>query len=138
MPDALHGPVTEMAVEAADGGEDAVGDGALEKAPQAGGGQAEASDLVGGPDGEGPPAAAPGVAVAAKDAAGTEGLSPGVDLVKAVQGAVANESADDVAVGTGGQLEPLDDRGPFLGVAEKPSLLAHSITSAKIVIIPER
>lgn len=138
FPDALQGPVAEMAVEGADGGEDAVGDGALEEAPQAGGGQAEASDFVGEPDGEGPPAAGPGVAVAAKDPPGAEGLSLGAALVKTVQKAVLNESADNLAVRTGGQLEPLGNGDPFLGVAVKPSLLAHSASTAKKVILPER
>ena len=100
LPDALPGPVAQMAVGGADGGEDAVGDGVLEEAPQTGGGQAEASDFVGDPDAEGPPAAGPCVAVAAKDPPGAEGLSLGAAVVKTVQKAVLNESADDLAVRT--------------------------------------
>jgi len=138
FPDALQGPVAEMAVEAADGGEDAVGDGVLEEAPQASGGQAEAADFVGEPDGERPPAARPCVAVAAKDPPCAEGLSLGAVLVKSVQKAVANESADNLTVRTGGLLEQFGNGVEFLGVAVKPSLLAHAISSAKIVILPEQ
>ena len=101
FPDALQGPVAEMAVEAADGGEDAVGNGALEEAPQAGSGQAEASDFVGEPDGERPPAAGTCLAVAAKDPPGAEGLSLGAALVKTVQKAVANESRQLCSTDTG-------------------------------------
>ena len=77
LPDAQPGPVAQMAGAAANGGEDAVGDGALQEAPQGGGGQAEASDFVGQPDGEGSPAAGTCLAVAAKDAAGSEGFAVG-------------------------------------------------------------
>ena len=131
LPEALQGPVAEMAVEAAKGGEEAVGDGNLEEAPQVGGGQCEASDFVGEPDGEGPSAAGPSVAVAAKDASGGEGLSLRAALVKTVQKAVLNESADNLAVRTRGQFESLGNGGPFFGVAVKPSLLAHLACSAK-------
>src|SRR5271157_1741608 len=133
-----QGPVAEMADEAAEGGADAVGDGALEEAPQAGGGQAEASDFVGEPDGERPPAAGSCVAVAAKDPPGAERLVPEVVLVIAEQTAVANESADHLAVRTRGLLEPLGKGVEFLVVAVKPALLAHLISSAQMVIIPER
>jgi hypothetical protein len=43
-----------------------------------------------------------------------------------------------LAVRTGGLLEPLGNGGPFLGVAVKPSLFAHSACSAKNVILLER
>jgi len=137
-PDAMQGPIAEMAVEAADGGEGAVGDDALQEAPQAGGGQSEASDFVGGPDGEGPAAAVPCVAVAAKDPLGAAGLSLGVALVKSVEKAVANESTDNLAKRTGSQLEPLGKGVELFGVAVKPWLRAHSATSAKKEILPER
>jgi len=55
FPDALQGPVTEMAIGGADGSEDADGGSALEEAPQTAGGQAEPSDFVGDPDAERPP-----------------------------------------------------------------------------------
>ena len=126
-----------MAVEGAKGGEEAVGDGDWEEVPQAGGGQCEASDFVGEPDGEGPSAAGSCLAVAAKDPPGAECFSLGAALVKAVQKAVANESADDLAVRTGGLLEPFGQGVEFLGVAVKPWLLSHWISSAKIVILPE-
>ena len=70
FPDALPGPVAELAIEGADGGEDAAGDGELEEPPQSAGGQAEPSDFVGEPDAEGPPATGACVAVAAKDPPG--------------------------------------------------------------------
>ena len=125
FPDALPGPVAEMAVGGADGGEDAAGDGALEEPPQSAGGQAEPSDFVGEPDAEGPPATGPCIAVAAKDPPGADAFSPGVALVKAVQKAVANQRADDLAVRTGRLLEPFGNRVPFLVAAVKPSLLTH-------------
>ena len=93
-----------MAVEGAKGGEEAVGDGDWEEAPQAGGGQCEASDFVGEPDGEGPSAAGPSVAVAAKDASGAEGLSLRAALVKTVQKAVLNETPTTWQYGHGVSL----------------------------------
>ena len=103
------------------------------------GGQAEASDFVGEPDAEGAPAAGSCVAVAAKDPPGAEGLSLGAALVKAVQEAVANQRADDLAVRTGRQLEPFGNGVPFLVVARKPALLAHgTMPPRKIVIVPAR
>ena len=104
---------------------------------RAAGGQAEPSDFVGEPDAEGPPATGPCIAVAAKDPPGADRLSLGAAVVKAVQKAVPNQRADDLAVRTGRQLEPFRNRDPFLGAAVKPSLLAHSDhASAKIVILP--
>src|ERR1700728_1804489 len=49
-PDALPGAVAAQAVGGPDGVEDAVGDDALKELPERGGGEAEASDLVGEPD----------------------------------------------------------------------------------------
>jgi len=138
FPDAQQGPVAQLAVAGAEGGANAVGDGVLEKAPQAGGCQAETSDFVGGPDAEGAAAAGPSLAVAAKDPPGAEGFTVGVAVVKTVQKAMANESADSLAVRTGGQLEVFGNGLPFLGVAVKPALLAHVASSAKIVIVRER
>jgi hypothetical protein len=125
LPDALQGSVAQMAVAVANGGEDADGNGASEEAPQAGGGQAEAADCVGEPDGEGPPSAGPCLAVAAKDPPGAERLSVGFAVVKSVQKAVLNESADNLAVRARGQLEALGNGVPLLGVAVKPGLLVH-------------
>jgi hypothetical protein len=138
FPDAQQGPVTPLPGEGAEGGEDAVGDGVLEKAPQTVGGQAEASDFVGEPDAERPAAARPSLAVAAKNTSGAESLSVGIAVVKAVPSAVPNQSADHLAVRTGGQLEPFGNRVPFLGVAVKPGRLAHEASSAKSVILPDR
>ena len=106
FPDALPGPLTEMAVRGADSRANTAGDGTLEERPQRGGGQAEPSDFVGEPDAERVPAAGPGVAVAAKDPPGADRLSRGVAVVKAVQTAVPNQGADDLAVRTGRQFEP--------------------------------
>jgi len=83
FPDALPGPVTQMAVGGADGREDAAGGGAFQEPPQTAGGQAEPSDLVGDPDAEGSPATATCIAVAAEDPPGAHGLSR-VALVKPV------------------------------------------------------
>jgi hypothetical protein len=77
LPDALPGAVAH-AVDGANGGEDAVNGGALEELPQRGGGQAEASDLVGEPDAERPPAAGSRPAVAAKDPPGADGFALGL------------------------------------------------------------
>ena len=77
FPDALPGPVAELAVDGAAGGDDAAGDGELEEPPQSAGGQAEPSDLVGEPDAEGPSATGTCMAVAAKDPPGADGLSLG-------------------------------------------------------------
>jgi hypothetical protein len=67
--DTPQGSVTPMAVGSADGGVNAVANGALEEAPQSAGSQAQASDFVRGPDAEGPSAPASAMAVAAKEAA---------------------------------------------------------------------
>jgi len=137
FPDAQQGPVTERAVDAADGGEDADDGSALEEPPQSGGGEAEASDLVGEPDAERPAAAMPCIAVAAKDPPGAYGLSLGAALVIAAQIAVANQRADHLAVWTGRLLKPFRNRDPFLGAAEEPSLLAHAaLPPRKAVILP--
>ena len=104
---------------------DAAGDGELEELPQSAGGQAEPSDFVGEPDAEGPPATGACIAVAAKDPPGAHGSFAGAALVEAVQTAVPNQRADDLAMRTGRLLEPFGDRRPFLVAAEKPALLAH-------------
>jgi len=135
FPDALPSPVAEIAGGAA-GGADTVADGALEKPPQRAARQAEASDFVGEPDAEGPPAAATCLAVAAKDPPGARRRPPPAAVVKAVQQAVANQRAHDLAAWTGRLFEPLGDAAPFLVAAIKPSLLAHGgHASRKIVIL---
>ncbi len=134
FPDALQGPVTELAVGGADGCAYAVGNGALEKAPQTAGGQAEPSDLVGTPDAESPPAPRTCIAVAAKDPPGAHGLSLGTALVKPAQIAVPNQRTDNLAMRTRCLLEPFRNGVPFLGTAAKPSLGAHAAPT-KIVIL---
>ena len=125
-PDALPGPVTSLAVgDDADRSGDAVGDGALEEPPQSAGCQAEPSDFVRDPDAESPPAPATRDAIAAKDPPSANRFLLGVALVVSAQIAVANQRADNLAVRTRRLLEPLCNRVPFLGVAVKPSLLAH-------------
>ncbi len=136
FPDALQGPVTQMAVGVADGRENAAGGGALEEPPQSGGGEAEPSDLVGEPDAESPPAATTCIAVAAKDPPGAQRPSPRAGVVKAVEEPVPNQRADDLAVRTGRLLEPFGNRVPFLGAAVEPSHLAHGgYAFAKIAIL---
>ena len=131
FPDAHQGPLVEMALEAAEGGADAVGDDLLEEPPESAGGQAEPSDLVGDPDAEGLAAAGPCIAVAAKDAAGAAGPALGMALVKAMEKAMANEGADGFAVGTGGQLEWFDEGVEFVVGAVKPWPVAHGACSEK-------
>src|SRR5262245_2642232 len=136
FPDAIAGAFAEP-FGGADGGGDA-GGGAFEELPQAAGAEAEASDLVGKPDAEGPATAGPSIAVAAKAAAGAERPSRRSAVVKAVQEAVANQRADHLAVRTGRLLEPFGNRLPLLIAAVKPSLLAHvGDASAKIAILAE-
>jgi hypothetical protein len=135
FPDALQGPVTEVAVGGGDGCEDGTSGGELEESPQTAGGQAEPSDLVRAPDAEGPSAPRASLAVAAKDPPRAYGLASGIGVVKSVQKAVPNQRADDLAMRTRGQLEPIRDRVPFLGVPVKPSNIAHG-TTMKIVILP--
>jgi hypothetical protein len=136
FPDALQGPVTEMAVGGADGCEYVAGNGALEEPPQTAGGQAEPSDFVGAPDAESPPAPMTCIAVAAEDPPGPDRLSLGVAFVIPAQIAMPNQRADNLAVRTRRLLEPLGNRVPFLGTAAKPSLRAHpDHASTKIVIL---
>jgi hypothetical protein len=135
FPDALQGSVTEVAVGGADGCADGTGGGELEELPQTDGGQAEASDLVRAPDAEGPSATRSCLAVAAKDPPRAYGFASGIGVVKSVQKAVPNQRADDLAMRTRGQLEPLGNRVPFLGVLVKPSNIAHG-TTMKIMILP--
>ena len=85
FPDALPGPVAAAGSRQRGWRRDAAGDGVLEEPPQAAGGQAEPSDLVGDPDAEGPPAAGPCMAVAAKDPPGAEGFALGIAVVESVQ-----------------------------------------------------
>jgi hypothetical protein len=138
LADAPQGPVRQLAFGGTDSSDHAAGDGTLEEAPQGTGDQTEAADSVGKPDAESASAAATFMAIAAEDAAGADGFSPRTAVVEAVQRAVANQSADDLAVGTGRQLEPLNRRVPFLVAATKPTLLAHArpLLSRKIVILP--
>src|SRR5262249_40857315 len=82
FPDALQGPVTEMAIGGADGSEDADGGSALEEAPQTAGGQAEPSDFVGDPDAERPSTTATRMAVAAKDPPRAHRLTLGIAVVE--------------------------------------------------------
>jgi len=136
FPDALQGPVTQMAVGGADGCEYTAGGGAFEEPPQTAGCQAEPSDFVGDPDAESPPATATCITVTAKDPPRAHRLSLGVALVKAAQKAVPNQRTDNLAVRAGRLLEPFRNRDPFLGVTVEPSLLTHSgHASTKIVIL---
>ena len=91
-------------------------------------GQAEASDLVGKPDAEGPSATrSQPTTVAAKDASRSDRCSLWVAVVEAGEDAMAIEGANGLAVGTWDQLDPLGDGDPFLVGAVEPSLslVAH-------------
>ena len=126
FPDALPGPVTSPAVgDDADRRSDAAGNGVFEESPQRAGCQAQPSDFVRAPDAECPSAPSTCVAVAAKDPPSANCFLLGVALVVSAQIAVPNQRADNLAVRTRRLLEPLSNRAPFLGVAVKPSLLAH-------------
>jgi hypothetical protein len=119
FPEALPGSVTEIAPCGAAGGPQAAGEDAFEEGCQGSGGEAEPSDLVSEPDAEGASAAASQLAIAAKDASSTEGFSFGAGVVEAVQGTMANQVANGVAVGTWSEFEPLDNGVPLTSVAEK-------------------
>ena len=126
FPNALPGPVTSPAVgSGADRSGDAAGDGGFEKSPQSAGSQAQPSDFVRAPDAEGPSAAVPCMAVAAKDPPSANGFSLGVALVVSAQIAVPNQGANNFAVRTRRLLELFSNRAPFVLTAAKPSLLAH-------------
>jgi hypothetical protein len=125
FPNALHGPIAQLASDGAAGGEDAAGDGDLEEPPQSPGGEAEPSDFVGEPDAERPPATGACPAVAAEDAPAAHRLSPRAALVKSVQTAVPIQRADDLAMRAWRLLEPLRNADPFSRAAIKPMLFAH-------------
>jgi len=125
FPDALQGSVTQMTLDDSNRGGDAVGDGALEESPQSMGCQAQASDFVGAPNAESPPAPAPPIAVAAKDTSSAQRFALGIAVVVTAQIAVPNERANRFTMRTGDLLEPLSNRLPFLVAAAKPPLLVH-------------
>jgi hypothetical protein len=126
FPEALPGPVAAPAIgNNADRRRDAVGDGDLKESPQSAGGQASASDLVGEPDAEGPPATQAPIAIAAEDSPRADRLSLRVTLIEAAQITMADQRANSLAVRTRRQLELLRHRVPFRLRAEKPMLLAH-------------
>lgn len=125
LPDPLQGSVTQMAFGGTNGGGEAAGNGVLQKTPQRAGGQAQPSDLVGAPDAERPPATSPGMAIAAKDAPGADHFSRAA-VVVTIQRTVANQRADNVAMRTGRQLEPLMDGVPLVVATIKPTLLCHA------------
>jgi hypothetical protein len=126
FPDALPGAVASPAVgdDAACRG-DAAGDGALQESPHSVGGQAQPPDFVGNPDAEGTPAAAPPMAVAAKDPPSADRLALGVALVVAAQKAVANQRANGFAMRTRRLLESFSNHAPIQVAAAKPALLVH-------------
>lgn len=126
LPDALEGPVTPRAVDGLDGSGDGAGDGVLEERQQSSGGQAEASDLVGKPDAEGPSATrSQPTTVAAKDASRSECSLWWVAVVEPGENAVAVECADSLAVWTWGLFEAFGDLDPLFLAAVEPSLVAH-------------
>ena len=125
LPDTLPGPNTALAADGVAGGQDTGGDGNLEEMPQSVGGNAEASEVVGEPDAEGPAATGTCLAVAAKDAPCAQYFSPGVALVGSGETAVPNQCADHFAVRAGHVLEPLCNGRPLPVVAIDAEPLAH-------------
>lgn len=118
LPDALPGSVTQMTLDGANRGRNAVGDGALEELPQRAGGQAQPSDLVGEPNAERASATGPSVTVAAKDPASAHGFSLRAAVVVAAQIAMPIERANRFAMRARHLLEPLGNRVPFVVVAK--------------------
>ena len=76
-PESLPGSGTEPAADVACGVGDAVGNRALEEAPQPSGGDARASNFVGEPNADGPSATGARAAVRAKDSPGSDGFFAG-------------------------------------------------------------
>ena len=107
------------------GAGDAARDGVLEEPPQGAGGQTQPSDFVGNPDAEGPSAAGPPLAVAARDPPSADRFSLGAGVVKPVQEAMPNKRAGGLAVRARGQLEPLDKRSPLVLAVKEPSFVVH-------------
>jgi hypothetical protein len=93
FPNPLHLAVAQVAVDAADGRDQAVGDNRLEKRPQTAGREAQSSDFVREPDAERPPAAPAMIAVAAEDPPGANRLIPWIRLIVATQKAVPNQQS---------------------------------------------
>ncbi len=124
LPEALPGSNAEVGVKGADGSGDAASDGALEESPEQVGGEAAAVDFVGEPNAERASATGPEIAVAAKEASGAARFALGAAVVEAVQRAVLNQRADDLAVRTRHLLEPLGQGAELLGGA-KPGIAAH-------------
>lgn len=91
LPDPLHLPVAQMAVDPADGCAYAVSDNALQKLPQTAGRETQPADLVRDPNAERPPATLAIVAVAAEDPPGANRLFPRAVLIIATQKAVQNQ-----------------------------------------------
>jgi hypothetical protein len=136
LPEALVATVAQLAVDGAAGGDEAVDGGALQEAPQTAGSQAKPSDFVSEPDADRATATGSSLALAAQEAACAVGSALGTGVVKSVQRAVANQGAHRMAVGTGRQLEALDDGVPVLVVPVKPWLFVHWEVSRKMVIVP--
>jgi hypothetical protein len=118
--DPLPGTVAQMARSGADGGPQAAGEKTLEEGPQSARGEAEPTDLVGEPDAEGASATASPRTITAEDTACPQGFASGAGVVKAVQGAMANQETHGVAMRTGRQLELLDDGNPLIIATEEP------------------
>lgn len=125
FPDPLHLPVAQVAVDAADGRDQAAGDNGLEKHPQTAGREAQPSNFVREPDAERPPAAFSTVAVAAEDPPGADRLFPWIPLIVATQKAVPNQEASHLAMRARRRLELLGNREKVLFAPVKPSPVTH-------------
>src|SRR5271163_1669509 len=120
MPEALPGAVAAATVtDRGDGDDEGGGDDTLEETPEGIGGETFAAEGVGPPDAESAAATGTLMAIAAKDAVSAEGFLAGLGLSVAVQMAVANESANGVAVRTGDEFELLGKGAPLVIVAEE-------------------
>jgi hypothetical protein len=128
-PDAPEGPVAPGQVGLADRVSQAPLDDPLEEGPEGGCGEAESADFLGEPDTDGSSASVPAMAVAAEDSAGADGW-PGAAVIESGENAMADEGADGKAVRAGGELESLNDGGPFRLVVVKPSFAAHDRSHA--------
>jgi len=125
FPDPLHLPVTQVAVDMADGRDHAAGDNGLEKRPQTAGREAQPSDFVREPDAECPPATFAIVAVAAEDPPGANRFFLRAALIIATQKTVPNQQANRLAMRARRRLELLVNCEKALFTPAKPSPRAH-------------
>jgi hypothetical protein len=125
LPNALQGPGTQGCLHRSGGRRDALRNRVSEKGQEGAGTPVGPSDFLGEEDADGSAATRSPVAVAAKDPPGPEDGSRGLRVVEAVEGAVANEGANGLAVGTGGEFDAFHEGDPLVVGAVEPSGWAH-------------